>query len=57
MIDVGQVNTAIITNSILKDCGQLGNAMDDERGMINVDSIEGVQQDITISIKLNTPLR
>ena len=49
VLDVGQVNTAIITNSILKDCGVLGNAMDDERGMINVDSIEGVQQSITIS--------
>jgi len=48
-MDVGQVNTAVITNSVFKDVGVLGKEMDDPRGVINVDSIEGVQQDITIS--------
>ncbi len=49
VIDVGQVYTAVITNNLMKDCGVLGKATDDSRGVINVDSIEGVAQDITIS--------
>ena len=49
VMDVGQVYKAVITNSILKDCGALGKESDDPRGMINVDSIDGVDQDITIS--------
>lgn len=49
IMDVGQVYTAVITNNILKDCGVLGKENDDPRGLINVDSIEGVSQDITIS--------
>jgi len=48
-MDVGQVYKAVITNSIFKDCGVLGKELDDSRGVINVDSIEGVVQDITIS--------
>jgi len=49
VMDVGQVYAAVITNNLLKDCGQLGKDTTDMRGMINVDSIEGVEQVIMIS--------
>lgn len=49
VLDAGEVKKAVITNNIMKDCGQLGKEADDGRGMINVDSIEGMAQDILIS--------
>lgn len=48
-MDVGQVYKAVITNSLFKDCGVLGKETDDTRGIVNVDSINGVDQYITIS--------
>ena len=49
ILDIGEVYTAVITNNIFKDCGFLGRANDGTLELINIDSIAGAVQDITIS--------